>query len=184
MGTHPIFESDFDCLTDMNRISSFGTLSRNLAQCSRYKSSASYKSKIAKKTTGSSQLNKLGLDDPKSLKASKFSSGVLDSQHEKMKNKSIEMKAKWDAMTDEEKEAILENQREQARLAEEEYLKKEQSRQELYAKFVLDPQKAKDRSGQATKVFAVLFIWYIGEELDIWKDLGIYSAIINGYRSL
>ena len=68
-----------------------------------------------------------------------------------MKNKSIEMKAKWDAMTDEEKEAILENQREQARLAEEEYLNKEKARQELYAKFVLDPQKAKDRSGQATK---------------------------------
>ena len=53
---------------EMNRISSFGILSRNFAQCSRHKSSASYKSKIAKKTTGSSQLNKLGLDDPNSLK--------------------------------------------------------------------------------------------------------------------
>merc|ERR1712098_88616 len=135
MGTHPIFESDFDCLTEMNRISSFGTLSRNLAQCSRHKSSASYKSKIAKKTTGSSQLNKLGLDDPNSLKASKMSSGVLDSHHEKMKSKSIEMKAKWDAMTDEEKEAIYEKQREQARLAEEEYLRKQKARQERYANF-------------------------------------------------
>merc|ERR1712131_149969 len=109
MGTHPIFESDFDCLTEMNRISSFGTLSRNLVQCSRQKSSASYKSKIAKKTTGSSQLNKLGLDDPNSLKASKMSSGVLDSHHEKMKSKSMEMKAKWDAMTDEEKKRFMKN---------------------------------------------------------------------------
>merc|ERR1711914_47874 len=173
MGTHPIFESDFDCLTDMNRISSFGTLSRNFAQCSRHKSSASYKSKIAKKTTGSSQLKKLGLDDPNSLKGKGETIGKVfhDSHHEKMKNKSMEMKAKWDAMTDEEKEAIYEKQREQAR-------------QERYAKFVLDPQKAKDRSGKATKVFAVMLIWFIGEELDIWKDLGIYSAIINGYRSL
>lgn len=96
----------------------------------------------------------------------------------------MEMKAKWDAMTNEEKDAIYERQREQARLAEEEYLKKQESRQALYEKFIMDPQKAKDRSGQATKVFAVLFVWYIGEELDIWKDLGIYSAVIKGYRSL
>ena len=80
-----------------------------------------------------------------------MSSGVLDSHHEKMKSKSMEMKAKWDAMTDEEKEAIYENLREQARLAEEEYLRKQKARQERYAKFVLDPQKAKDRSGKATK---------------------------------
>ena len=128
-----------------------------------------------------------------------MSSGVLDSHHENMKMKSMEMKAKWDAMTDEEKEAIYEKQREQARLAEEEYLRKQKARQERYAKFVLDPQKAKDRSGKATKgnqntpknilypfilVFAIMLVWFIGEELDIWKDLGIYSAIINGYRSL
>merc|ERR1712189_87276 len=30
MGTHPIFESDFDCLTDMNRISHLGLCKRNL----------------------------------------------------------------------------------------------------------------------------------------------------------
>ena len=86
-----------------------------------------------------------------------MSSGVLDSHHEKMKSKSIEMKAKWDAMTDEEKEAIYEKQREQARLAEEEYLRKQKARQERYAKFVLDPQKAKDRSGKATKSNLKLF---------------------------
>ena len=137
----------------MNRISSFGTLSRNFAQCSRHKSSASYKSKIAKKTTVSSQLKKLGLDDPNSLKGKgeTICKVFHDSHHEKMKNKSMEMKAKWDAMTDEEKEAIYEKQREQARLAEEEYLRKQKARQERYAKFVLDPQKAKDRSGKATK---------------------------------
>merc|ERR1711970_596791 len=36
MGTHPIFESDFDCLTDTDRLDKDDTMGRRPARCYRY----------------------------------------------------------------------------------------------------------------------------------------------------
>merc|ERR1712136_571751 len=130
MGTHPIFESDFDCLTEMNRISSIGTLCRHFSQCNRHKSSASIKSKIGKKTRGSSQLTKLGLNDPNTTKGTKVGSGLLDSlRNSRAEAREREMREKFDAMSEEEK---LELAKEYQKALQEEYeevLKKQRPQQ-------------------------------------------------------
>ena len=81
----------------------------------------------------------------------KIGSGIRDAQIDNIRTKNLEMKAKWDAMTDEERKAINEKQKEQARQAEAEYLRKEKARQERYDKLYVKPQIAKDKAGNATK---------------------------------
>ena len=61
------------------------------------------------------------------------------------------MKEKWDALSDEEKQAIYDKQAEDRAKAEEEFMRKQEAYREMYEKVVVAKQVAKDQSGKATK---------------------------------
>ena len=132
----------------MNRISGISCRYRLIVA---RQASASYKSKIAKKTSYSAQLPKLGLDDHSTLTPSKIGVGMLEAQSEKAIMKTYERKAEWDALSDQEKEAIYETQREMAKKAAEEDLKREESIQAVKVKVESVKNKAKHHSGKVTK---------------------------------